>query len=79
MQEKPKLKMPLQNKRRNNLNNKKSPKSQLKKKRKRNNLKKRKNNRKKQKNPLDLLPPSNFNLFDFKTLIVNAPDKKSAC
>lgn len=33
---------------------------------------------KKAKNPLDLLPPSKFNLFDFKTLYVNAPDKKEA-
>lgn len=33
---------------------------------------------KKEKNPLDLLPPSKFNLFDFKTLYVNAPDKKEA-
>jgi len=30
------------------------------------------------KNPLDSLPPSSFNLFDFKTLIVNAPEKKEA-
>ena len=29
-------------------------------------------------NPLDLLPPSSFNLFDFKTLLVNAADKKEA-
>lgn len=33
---------------------------------------------KKAKNPLDLLPPSKFNLFDFKTLYVNAPDKNEA-
>lgn len=33
---------------------------------------------KKDKNPLDLLPPSTFNLFDFKTLFVNAADKKEA-
>ena len=33
---------------------------------------------KKEKNPLDLLPPSKFNLFDFKTLYVNAVDKKEA-
>jgi len=33
---------------------------------------------KKEKNPLDSLPPSSFNLFDFKTLIVNAPSKKEA-
>ena len=32
----------------------------------------------KAKNPLDLLPPSPFNFFDFKTLIVNAKDKKEA-
>lgn len=32
----------------------------------------------KKKNPLDLLPESKFNLFDFKTLIVNAADKKEA-
>lgn len=32
----------------------------------------------KQKNPLDLLPETKFNLFDFKTLIVNAPSKKDA-
>jgi len=25
------------------------------------------------------LPPTTFNLFDFKTLIVNAKDKKEAC
>jgi Elongation factor 1 gamma, conserved domain. len=31
-----------------------------------------------EKNPLDLLPPSTFNLFDFKTLFVNAKDKKEA-
>lgn len=33
---------------------------------------------KKEKNPLDLLPPSKFNLFDFKTLYVNAVDKNEA-
>jgi len=33
---------------------------------------------KKLANPLDSLPPSSFNLFDFKTLIVNAPNKKDA-
>jgi elongation factor 1-gamma len=33
---------------------------------------------KKLSNPLDSLPPSSFNLFDFKTLIVNAPNKKDA-
>lgn len=33
---------------------------------------------KKEKNPLDLLPPSKFNLFDFKTLYVNAPNKLDA-
>jgi len=34
---------------------------------------------KSEKNPLDSLPPSTFNLFDFKTLFVNAPNKKEAC
>lgn len=33
---------------------------------------------KKVANPLDSLPPSSFNLFDFKTLFVNAPNKKEA-
>lgn len=33
----------------------------------------------KAKNPLDELPPTPFNLFDFKTLYVNATDKKEAC
>ena len=33
---------------------------------------------KSEKNPLDALPPSKFNLFDYKTLFVNAPDKKEA-
>lgn len=33
----------------------------------------------KEVNPLDLLPPSTFNLFDFKTLFVNAQNKKDAC
>jgi elongation factor 1-gamma len=33
---------------------------------------------KKEKNPLDDLPPSPFNLYDFKTLFVNAPSKKEA-
>ncbi len=32
----------------------------------------------KQKNPLDSLPETKFNLFDFKTLIVNASSKKDA-
>jgi len=32
----------------------------------------------KAKNPLDSLPPSSFNLFDYKTLFVNHPDKKEA-
>jgi elongation factor 1-gamma len=32
----------------------------------------------KKKNPLDSLPPSSFNLFDFKTLFVNAPNKHEA-
>lgn len=30
---------------------------------------------KKEKNPLDCLPPSSFNLFDFKTFYVNCADK----
>ncbi len=30
------------------------------------------------KNPLDLLPPTSLNFFDFKTMIVNAKDKKEA-
>lgn len=30
----------------------------------------------KPKNPLDLLPPTSFDLFNFKTLYVNHPDKK---
>jgi len=34
---------------------------------------------KKAKNPLDDLPPTTFNLFDFKTLFVNATDKQEAC
>lgn len=33
---------------------------------------------KKVANSLDSLPPSTFNLFDFKTLFVNAPNKKEA-
>jgi len=32
----------------------------------------------KAKNPLDALPPTNFNFFDFKTLFVNAPKKSDA-
>merc|ERR1712060_924844 len=28
------------------------------------------------KNPLDLLPPTSFDLFDFKTYFVNVPDKR---
>ena len=32
----------------------------------------------KAKNPLDLLPETSFGLYDFKTLIVNATDKKEA-
>jgi len=32
----------------------------------------------KAKNPLDSLPPSSFNLFDYKTLFVNHPSKKEA-
>ena len=31
---------------------------------------------KKETNPLDELPPSSFNLFDFKTFFVNHPDKR---
>jgi len=33
---------------------------------------------KSEKNPLDALPPSPFNFYDFKTLFVNAPNKKDA-
>ena len=33
---------------------------------------------KKMKNPLDCLPASPFNFYDFKTLYVNATDKKDA-
>jgi elongation factor 1-gamma len=33
---------------------------------------------KKEKSALDSLPPSTFNLFDFKTLFVNAPNKQEA-
>jgi elongation factor 1-gamma len=33
---------------------------------------------KKEKNPLDALPPTTFNLFDFKTLFVNAANKQEA-
>jgi len=33
---------------------------------------------KSEKNPLDSLPPTSFNLFDFKTLFVNAPNKQEA-
>ena len=32
--------------------------------------------KKKEANPLDLLPPSTFDLFNFKTLFVNIKDKK---
>lgn len=32
--------------------------------------------KKKEENPLDKLPPSPFNLYDFKTFFVNIPDKK---
>ena len=32
----------------------------------------------KQKNPLDCLPETKFSLYDFKTLIVNAQDKKES-
>jgi len=31
---------------------------------------------KKEENPLDQLPPSSFNMFDFKTFFVNHPDKR---
>jgi len=31
----------------------------------------------KPKNPLDLLPPSPFNFFDFKTMITNTDKKES--
>jgi len=31
---------------------------------------------KKEENPLDVLPPTPFNLYDFKTFFVNCPDKK---
>jgi elongation factor 1-gamma len=31
-----------------------------------------------EKNPLDSLPPSPFNFYDFKTLFVNSPNKKDA-
>lgn len=33
---------------------------------------------KKEGNPLDHLPPSSFNLFDFKTLITNSKDRKES-
>jgi len=33
---------------------------------------------KKEVNPLDALPPTNFDLFNFKTYFVNEPDKKGA-
>jgi hypothetical protein len=33
---------------------------------------------KKQKNPLDMLPESKLNFFDFKTMITNAKDKQEA-
>lgn len=32
--------------------------------------------KKKEENPLDKLPPSPFNLYDFKTFFVNIPDKR---
>ena len=32
----------------------------------------------KQKNPLDLLPETKLNFFDFKTMITNAADKQQA-
>jgi len=32
--------------------------------------------KKKEENPLDVLPPSPFNLYDFKTFFVNCPDKR---
>jgi len=31
---------------------------------------------KKKENPLDVLPPTKFNLFDFKTDLVNSTDLK---
>lgn len=34
--------------------------------------------KKSEKNPLDLLPPTSFDLFNFKTFYVNHPDKKGA-
>jgi len=34
--------------------------------------------KKKEINPLDALPPTNFDLFNFKTLMVNHPDKSGA-
>lgn len=33
---------------------------------------------KKKKNPLDLLPPTNFNLYDYKTLYINSKNKREA-
>jgi len=32
--------------------------------------------KKKEENPLDVLPPTTFNLYDFKTFFVNCPDKR---
>jgi len=32
----------------------------------------------KKKNPLDLLPPSSFDFYNFKTIFVNAANKKDA-
>lgn len=32
--------------------------------------------KKKEANPLDVLPPTTFNLYDFKTFFVNSKDKK---
>jgi len=32
--------------------------------------------KKKEENPLDVLPPTPFNLYDFKTFFVNCPDKR---
>jgi len=31
---------------------------------------------KKEENPLDALPPTTFNLYDFKTFFVNTPDRR---
>jgi len=34
--------------------------------------------KKKEENPLDVLPPTTFNLYDFKTFFVNTPDRRGA-